>query len=533
MYLPRNCNLVKHLFSSIHRRLWFCFLISLAVLMLTACGNATPEPTPTAESLAIVKRPSSTPTELPPTDTPEPTNTPRPTSDDPNVTQEPENTPTNTPTTEPTATPSPTSRPLLNPTLDATVAVGFMREGEPTPAVPIPTAVPTFEVPKGTTNILLLGSDDPIDNDDAGRTDTMMIVTINPEGPTASMVSLPRDLFVYIPGFTMNRLNTAMARGENIDYPGGGIGMLKQTILYNFGIPIHYYAQVDFQGFQEIVDAMGGVNLAVSCERNDWRLISPELDVEDPDNWEVFTLKPGVHHMDGDLALWYARSRLLDPLSDWGRSRRQQQLLRAMFNQGVDIGLVTELPTLWNTYQNTIDTDMDFGKMLQLASVAPSVRENGIQNLYLAGKTESFVTPGGAAVQIPKWEGRGMMESTFQQLFRPPTLNRAARPPITVEIINATGNPDMGLLAADNLAWFGFAPILGQPADAPVEFTQISYYKPNFKESYDWLIGWIFDEKPSEIELASDEDYEYDYRVVLGEDYNPCRPQLYAPQPND
>ena len=511
---------------------WVLFVI-IAVLLLVSCDSNSLVPTPTPATLNIAKRPTSTPTALPPTETSLPTNTPRPTSDDPDVTQVPEDTPTTTPTPSPTLTPSPTSKPVSNPTLDATVAVGFLREGEPTPAVPIPTAVPTFEVPKGTTNILLLGSDDPIGNDDPGRTDTMLIVTINPDGPTASMISLPRDLFVYIPGFTMNRLNTAMSRGETVDYTDGGIGMLKQTILYNFGIPIHYYAQVDFQGFQEIVDAMGGVELAVSCERRDWRLKSPELDIEDPDNWEIFTLEPGVHQMDGDLALWYARSRLMDPLSDWGRSRRQQQLLRAMFNQGVDLGLVTELPTLWNTYKNTIETDMDFGKMLQLATMAPAVRENGIQNLYLAGKTESFVTPGGAAVQVPKWEGRGMMEDTFQQLFRPPALNRASRPPITIEIINATGNPDMALLAADNLAWFGFAPTIGETPAQTAEFTQISYYKPNFKESYDWLMAWIFDKKTSEIELASDENYEYDYQVVLGEDYNPCRPQLYAPQATD
>ena len=176
---------------------------------------------------------------------------------------------------------------------------------------------------------------------------------------------------------------------------------------------------------------------------------------------------------------------------------------------------------------------MDIGKMLQLAAIAPAVRDNGIQNLYLAGKTESLVTPGGAAVQVPIWEGDGMMEDTLQQLFRPPALNKAARPPITVEIINATGNPDMARLAADNLAWFGFAPTIGQPANTPVASSQISYYKPNFKESYDWLIAWILDEKSSEIELASDNSYEYDYRVVLGKDYDPCRPQLYAPQPNE
>lgn len=511
------------------RQFAYLLLLLTVFISLTACSTSQPA-TPTAASLAGGKRPSATPAESSATDTPEqPTNTPRPTSANPDATQEPEATATKS---VPTVTPSPTSRVVLNPTLDATVAVGYLREGEPTPAVPIPTAVPVFEMPKGTTNILLLGSDDPIDNADTGRTDTMVIVTINPDGPTASMISLPRDLYVYIPGYTMNRLNTAMARGDTIDYPGGGIGMLEQTILYNFGIPIHYYAQVDFEGFEDIVDAMGGVDLAVSCERSDWRLKSPELDVEDPDNWEVFTLEPGIHHMDGDLALWYARSRLLDPLSDWGRSRRQQQMLRAMFNQGLDLGLLTEIPTLWNTYKNTIDTDMDIGKMLQLATIAPAVRENGIQNLYLAGKTESLTTPGGAAVQIPVWEGQGMMAETFQQLFQPPALNRAARPPITVEIINATGNPDMALLAADNLAWFGFAPIIGEAADTQAD-TEISYYKPNFKESYDWLLSWVFDKTSAEIELVSDDSYEYDYRVVLGEAYNPCRPQLYAPQPTE
>lgn len=508
-----------------------CSLLLFAIFIsLAACATPAADPTPTPASLAVAKRPSATPTIPLPTETAAPTHTPRPTSHDPDATQEPTNTPTTSP---PTVTPSPTSRPVLNPTLDATVAVGFLREGEPTPSVPIPTAVPVFDMPKGATNILLLGSDDPLSNESAGRTDTMLIVTINPDGPTASMISLPRDLYVYIPGFTMNRLNTALARGEDVDYPGGGVGMLKQTILYNFGIPIHYYAQVDFQGFQDIVDAMGGVDLAVSCKRSDWRLISPELDVEDPDNWEVFTLEPGVHHLDGDLALWYARSRLLDPLSDWGRSRRQQQLLRAMFNQGLDLGLLSEIPTLWNTYKTSIDTDMDIGKMLQLATLAPAVRENGIQNLYLAGKTQSFVTAGGAAVQIPIWEEPGMMRDTLAQLFRPPALNRASRPPITVEIINASGNPDMALLAADNLAWFGFAPVIGETAVTPQETTEIAYYKPNFKESYDWLLSWIFDENKSEIELVSDSSYQYDYRVVLGESYNPCRPQLYAPQPTE
>jgi polyisoprenyl-teichoic acid--peptidoglycan teichoic acid transferase len=508
-------------------RLSFLVIVLLGIMTLSACATPNqPTPTATAASLAVVKRPSTTPTTSSPTDTPPPTTTPSPGATSPNATI----TQPATTTPPPTATATPTSRPQLDPTLDATAAVGRLREGVPTAITAIPTAVPTFQVPRGTTNILLLGSDTPINGPRTGHTDTLIIATINPDGPTASMLSLPRDLFVYIPGFTMSRINTALAHGDTTNYPGGGIGLLKQTILYNFGIPIHYYAQVDFQGFQDIVDAIGGVELAVSCERSDWRLISPELDPELEENWEVFTLPIGVHHMDGDLALWYARSRLLDPLSDWSRNRRQQQLLRAMFNQGVDLNLVSEFPTLWNTYQDAIETDLDFGRMLQLAALAPTVRENGIQNLYLAGKTQSWVTPGGAAVQLPVWEGSGMMRDTFQRLFRPPDLNRATRPPIFVEIINATDNPDMALLAADNLAWYGFIPIIGPAEPQPNATTHLSYYKPNFKESYDWLISWIFNVPRSSIDLAADNTYPYDYRVVIGDDYNPCRPQLYAPQ---
>jgi polyisoprenyl-teichoic acid--peptidoglycan teichoic acid transferase len=514
----------------------FVLLGGLALLVaLAACASAPPAaPTPTLGLVAILPTERATEmsdgveeTAVSPTltHTPTPDHSPTP---GPSPTPSATLRATQTETAVPTA--SPTSLPQTEPTLDPTIAVGTLREGEPTPSTPIPTAVPTFEVPRGITNILLLGSDNPIGDEISGRTDTMIIVSINPAGPTASMISLPRDLYVYVPGYTMNRINTVLARGDTIGYEGGGIGLLKQTILYNFGVPIHYYAQVDFQGFQDIVDAIGGVTLAVSCERSDWRLISPELDPFDEENWEVYTLPVGIHKMDGDLALWYARSRLLDPLSDWSRNRRQQQLLRAMFNQGVDLNLVAEFPTLWNTYKNSVETDLDIGRMLQLASLAPAVRQNGIQNLYLAGKTESWVTPGGGAVQLPVWEGQGMMRDTFRRLFRPPDLSRANRAPIYVEVINATDRPEMGLLAADNLAWYGFVPIIGPAEPQEGSTTTLSYYKPNFKESYDWLISWIFNVPRGSIELASDSEYTYDYRVVIGEDYNPCRPQLYAPQ---
>ncbi len=439
--------------------------------------------------------------------------------------------PTPSPTFTPTPIPSltPTSRPQVASTLDATIAIGTLLPEVPTPETPIPTAVPTFEIPDNTTNILLLGSDTPIGAESA-RTDTIMIVAINRDGPTASIISLPRDLYVYIPGSIMNRLNTALARGDEKEYEGGGVALLEQTILYNFGIPIHNYARVDFDAFEEIVDAMGGVEMAVSCRLQDWRLKEPGLDIHDEDNWEQFALEQGIYQMDGDLALWYARSRLTS--SDFDRGRRQQQLLRAMLNQGVDLGLITQVPTLWNTYKTRVDTDMDIGLILQLAALAPSIRENGVQNLYVGGKVESWVVPSsGAQVLLPIWEGNDMMQETLSRLFLPPALSRANRSPIFVELINATDNPDLPLLAADNLATHGFVPVFGDDDPQENALTQISYYGPNFKGSYNWLLGWIFNVYRSSIELIEgDTDYPYDYRVVLGEDYDPCRPELFAPQ---
>ena len=515
--------------------LFFVILLISLALSIVGCSGAlggNKLPTPFPSLIAQSDSDSETPTPLPATEAAQPTETAAvqttgesdveearsPTVKPPATATPPATKALPTATTVPTATP--TSARQIEPSLGITEPQPI-REGIATPATVIPTAVPAFALPDGTTNILLLGSDAPVGDQGVKRTDTMIVVSVNRENATASMVSLPRDLYVYIPGGTMNRLNSAITLG--------GVNLLRQTILYNFGIPIHYYAQVDFAGFEEIVDGVGGIDLAVSCGFKDWRIKSADLDPEDEENWYVHELEPGFHHMDGETALWYARSRLMS--SDFDRGRRQQQLLRALFNQGVDLDLVSQAPSLWNTFKDTIETDMDLGRLLQIAALAPSIRENGIQNLYLLGKTENWIVPEtNAQVQLPVWEGPGEMGETLQRLFLPPALNKATRAPIFVEIVNASGNPELPLLAADNLAWYGFVPVINEEEVPVEETTTLTYFAPNFKGSYDWLISWVFSLRQSEIILNEDDLHDYDYQVILGEDYDPCLNQFFAPQ---
>lgn len=380
------------------------------------------------------------------------------------------------------------------------------------------TPVPPLDVPSRTTNILLLGQDSADFGDGGLNTDTLIILSINHELKTASMMSLPRDLYVQIPSGNMRRINTAIY---------GGVQTLKNTILYNLGIEIHYYAKVDFYAFQDIIDAIGGITVINSCALTDWRLKSPELDIEDEDNWEQYTLDAGVHVMDGDLALWYARSR--KSTSDFDRGRRQQQILRAMLDQSVEAGLIRQAPEFWSIFQERVETDLDIGRILQLAALAPSVRDNGIQSIYLAGDNVTGAqTEDGYQVQLVNWD---VMQNTLQRLYLPPALNRSTRPPITVEVINASGDPVLPILTVENLRWHGFVPIISDVQLSEREDTHITYFGDNFKGSYNWLLSWIMDQRESQLNLDGSTGNQYDYRIILGTDYDPCRPELFAPQP--
>jgi hypothetical protein len=285
---------------------------------------------------------------------------------------------------------------------------------------------------------------------------------------------------------------------------------------------VDYYARIGFNGFKEAVNAVGGIEMVVNCPLTDWRLISPELDPELEESWELFTLEVGVQPMDGDLALWYARSRRTT--NDFERGLRQQRVLQAIFNKGLALEMLPQLPDLWNAYQHNVETDIPLPVMVELAALAPAVQANGIHHLTLPyAALKSWQSPEGGAVQLLQW---AEAEPTLRRVMEPPALNRASRPSLTVEVV--TADYIMYRQMADNLAWYGFRPHYTAVTETPAR-TTIEYFGPNLKGADAELLSWLFHREPDDITLSSTTG-ETNYRVTLGYDANPCLPFLQPPR---
>jgi len=324
------------------------------------------------------------------------------------------------------------------------------------PYAPSPAAVLTDDK---TVTFLLLGSDQRSATQTYFRTDVLIIAALRPATMQVSLVSLPRDLYVYIPTVGMDRVNTAYEYGIMYDYPGGGAGLLKDTLLYNLGVRIDHLAIVDFDGFRKIVDTLGGVDVPVYCQYTDWHLISPDLDETNEDNWEMYTVGPGVEHMDGDLALWYARSR--SKSSDFDRGRRSQEVLRALYSRAISTDAIAKIPELYEDLKSSVITDLGLGDLLSLAPLALEMSNADIRSFYIGkGQVSSWMTPGGASVQLPNGPA---VQSLLQQALAP-REKEPEEEALVIEVRNGTTNTGWDSLASERLNYAGYETRLA-PAD--------------------------------------------------------------------
>lgn len=260
----------------------------------------------------------------------------------------------------------------------------FASPSEPSP-VEIPPPMPEIAFSAKTVNIVLLGSDQR-PGSYGYRTDSIMVVSIDPENGRVIMLSLPRDLYVYIPGWRMERINAADAHG--------GFETLQQTLLYNLGIPVEYYVCINFGGFIAGIDTLGGIDVDVNGYLND---------EYGGVYYEYFT---GTYHMDGHQTLGYVRMRKTS--SDFDRLRRQQEVVKAIVERVFSLDGITRLPELYEQFSYLFQTNMKITDLLGLVPIASDVAADKIDIESLA-IDQSMVTSwrvpySGAAVLQPQWD---------------------------------------------------------------------------------------------------------------------------------
>ena len=232
----------------------------------------------------------------------------------------------------------------------------------------------------------------------APRSDTMILFTIDPVSKTAGMLSIPRDMWVNIPGFGYSRINTAYSSGEGAKLPGGGPGLAIKTVEQFIGVPIQYYAQVDFKAFEEAIDAMGGLYLCPG-ERITIDPIGPKPPVK---------MGPDCRKYWGYEVLGYARNRHTQG-GDVDRANRQQKVIMALFDQVFSPQnfptMVSKAPKIYAEAESGLRTNLSFDDALKLGTLLSQVPEANIKrgvidysmvtldNVTLAGQNAAIFKP--------------------------------------------------------------------------------------------------------------------------------------------
>lgn len=255
------------------------------------------------------------------------------------------------------------------------------------------------EVLNKRINVLLLGIDDgdsEAAKSEPKRTDAIVVLSFDPDEHKISMISIPRDTMVRLPGHKgYDKVNAA--------YAYGGVAMAKQTVANLLRIPIHYYALVNWQGFIEVMNIIGGVDLYVD----------KDMHYEDPYANLVIDIKHGYQHLDGKRSGQYVRFRS-DELGDIGRVQRQQKFLKALGLQMFSVENITKIPSIISTIQKYVETDMTTVTTLKAVRSYNILSDNKIRSGMLYGNF--YDAPSGTSYWLAK---RADIEKSLKEVDIP------------------------------------------------------------------------------------------------------------------
>lgn len=319
----------------------------------------------------------------------------------------------------------------------------------------------------GRVNILLAGNsaDDP-GHDGANLTDSIMVVSINVKDKSAYMVSVPRDLWVNIPGYGHAKINEAYVDGQaghfsQPGYPDGGMGLLEEVVQQNLGIPINYYALVDYNALRDAVDAVGGVDIDIHS--SDPRgLYDPSIDWTT--HGPLVKLSNGVHHLNGEQALDLARARgdaygsYGFPQSDFDRTNHQRQLILALKSKALSAGVLANPVTLGNLFDSfgkNVATDFTLSEVRRLYDIGKDLNNNNIQSIGLNNANgvnllASYATPTHQSALIPA-AGIDDFSQIQEFMHRLTSASPLVREGATVAVLNGTNTSGLAAKAQSAL----------------------------------------------------------------------------------
>ncbi|MFO7928516.1 MAG: LCP family protein [Candidatus Humimicrobiaceae bacterium] len=233
--------------------------------------------------------------------------------------------------------------------------------------------------------VLLMGRDSRDVEEERGRADSIMLLHINPEEAKASLLSIPRDTLIEIPGYGEDKINAA--------YAYGGEELMIKTVSEFLDADINHYVTIDFNGFVELIDALEGVDIVV------------DRPLEDPKSGANFS--PGEHHLTGEQALAYTRSRSTE-LGDIGRIQRQQQLFRALVEQKLNVKYMSDIPYYFNILIENTRTDLNILTIMKYSKAVLSFSTENFQTAIIPSHSD-WIEDGTISVQVPDVEEARIM----------------------------------------------------------------------------------------------------------------------------
>ena len=370
-------------------------------------------------------------------------------------------------------------------------------------------------------NLLVLGLDRKVGGPVGfERTDTVLVMSVDPYSKTAGVFSVPRDLVVEIPdgrgGHFLERINVAYQYGDSVlqGYPGGGPGLAMDTIEHNFDIPIDHYAIVDFEAFIGLVDEIGGINVNVP----EYRASTNFANCEGCRGYFV-EFYPGLQHMDGERALTYARIR--QNTDDLDRIDRQQLIMMAIAQQaiGLDLLLPNNLISLFDKYNASVDTSIAAWQVPGYAALLSDVGVHQLKTVSINSAVELGVL-GEASVLYADWEKVGQLKN---QIFLDGVLQAESA---LIHLQNSSADQGLSGRIADFLRAQGMAPenIVEFPAgDGLVQQTTTIYNLNGKIRTSETLAEWLGLGEDrvvdgSEVEASPYWSSGADVFVVLGDD---------------